>query len=111
MENVNKQQEFLENLKNPTKARIKEAVKHFQQNHGKSIREIRITQNINHVQGCENQFAIDVIADNHGILLVTSRIFCNKLERFMNNSIISRHEWIEEDFDGTYRITYYVTEV
>ena len=108
---MTEQQEFLENLKNPTKARIKEAVKHFQQSHGKSIREIRIAQNINHVQGCENDFAIEVRADSHGILLSTSLIFINTLERFMNNPIINRRTWVEEDFDGTYSSTYYVTEI
>lgn len=103
-----KQQEFLEDLKNPTKGRISKAVKHFQQNHGETVREIRITQNIE--QCYENEFTIVIIGGNYNLLLKETFNFVDTLEQFMKNAIINRPTWITEEFDGTYRVTYYVTE-
>jgi len=105
---ITKQQEFLDTLQNPTKGRIKEAVKHFQQSCDDSIREIRITQDIE--QSCENEFTVKIIGAEYNQLLKAIRIFPETLEQFMNHPIINRRTWIEEGFDSTFKAIFYVTE-
>lgn len=105
---MSKQQEFLENLRNPTKARIRDAVDRLLEHDWGGILAIHITQNIE--QSCENEFSVEAIANNFGILLSTTLIFTNTLERFMNNAIIRGRTNVDELPDGTFKIIYYVTE-
>lgn len=106
---MTKQQEFLDYLKNPTKARIRSAADCFLEGQWHGMITIHITQNIE--QSCENEFSVEVIADNFGILLSTSLIFLNILKRFMKRAIITRRTDVDEPPDGTFKVTYYVTEV
>lgn len=103
-----KQQEFLENLKNPTKARIKEAIGCFQESDLNRI-EVSITQSIE--QGCcENKVTVELISDSYEILLETTTFFTKKLEQFMENTITCKRLFISEEFDGTFKLIYYITE-
>lgn len=105
---MTEQQEFLDYLKNPTKARIKEGVSHFQSGKWAGILTIDVKQSIE--QDCENEYSIEIVADNFGILLSTTMLFANSLKRFMKNPIINCHTGVKENFDGTFRLIYYVTE-
>jgi len=102
---MTEQQEFLEDLKNPRKARLRAAVKDFQQGYRNSIRAVHLTEQTH----APNYFSVEVIADNERILQATSKIFLNKIRRFMNDPI-TNIQTNTTAFDGLYRYTYYVTE-
>ncbi len=106
---ITKQQEFLEDLQNPTKARIRKAIRHFLQSHGESIREIHITQSIE--QSCENEFTVEMIGDTYDLLLEATLIFGSAIEQFLHNPIVNRRTWIQHNIAGNaYYVTYYITE-
>lgn len=104
---MTKQQDFLENLKNPTLARIKEAINHFQESDLNRI-EVSITQSIE--QRYENQVLVELISDSYQILLEITMFFPEKLRQFMKSVIICKRLFISEKSAGTFKLIYYITE-
>ncbi len=98
------QQEFLEKLKNPTKALLNQAVQEFHQNHCNSIE-------IAHAyESYKNEYVVEVWADNHDILLATESILASTIKKYLNNPLINIRIHPDELPNGLYRRTYFVVE-
>ena len=102
---VTKQQEFLETLKNPTKARLGQAVDEFYQNYCKSIHTVYMYEERN----TKGQFIVEVVADNHVILFSANQILVSIIGKYLKAPLIQRRIHPEK-VGGFVRFTYYVVE-
>lgn len=97
------QQEFLDYLKNPTKARLKQAVNEFYENHRNSLYSVFAYE---HHKGT---YIIEVKAGNHGILYATEKMLASTIAKYLKRPVINIRSHPKEK-DGLFTRTYYVTE-
>lgn len=98
-----KQQEFLDALTNPTKAHVKQAADEFYENYSHSIHSVITYEHY------PDEYTIEVVANNPGILLATRQILISTIEKHLNMPMINMRTHPEGEA-GFFRQSYYVTE-
>lgn len=99
---MSKEQEFLENLKNPITARLKQAVNEFFQNHCHSI-------HLAHpYEYYKDAYVVEVMADDKDILIATEEILISTIEKYLKKPRVNVRKHPTQLSDGLYRRTYYV---
>jgi len=97
-----KQQEFLDYLKNPTKARLQQAVDEFYENHRDSIHSVFMYEYY------KDEYAIEIMADAR-TWYETDQILMSTMGKYLKNPVVKLRIHTEEE-DGLFRRSYFVTE-
>lgn len=100
---MTKQQEFLDTLTNPAKARLKQAVQEFSQTYSESILTAYVYEHY------KDEYVVEVMADNAEILLFARKTLLVMIEKCMNNPMVNLRSHIR-DKNGVFTQIFYVTE-
>ena len=101
---ITEQQEFLEELTDPIQFRIDKAIRQFRKAHGHMIKEVLCWR-----KGTfDDEFRIDMIADEHGPLLALSGVFTDYLLEYLPDAKINTSTFVTQDKQDMFK-TYTVT--